>query len=932
MRPWIIDADDIDPSGDFRDSIERTPGINDFLGRSSSRFIVTATKGYGKTLLLKAKRISIQDEMVCVPANSLLDKPIGDTIFGRSMIEMLSGSTQHWRRIWRVAICCAVLKRLDLLGDLDVSGALARLLEHRHLESVVDHFVNILDMKPNEIIEAAGDTDRELVPRLRSIGTPVAVFIDSVDEYFNKHIGEADLAASQVGETSPEIWYLSQMALVEAAYELRRVTHHLKVFAAVRKEAYVRLSDGNAMGLQYSGSVVDLTYSKTDLREMVCDNVRAEARSNLVDPTQLRHDPIVAFVGRKTLRNSYTGEEEEVFDYFYRHTFQRPRDLMTIGARLSVLPPERRKDPETTKRVVNDAATETAGEYLAEIEPYLRGADLRRLWSIVPGPILTPAELDDVVVRFDAEGGGVGLGGRQMVTLLYKTGLLGYTVEDVAAGGLCQRFVAPGERTFDPDATLPATSNYLMHPALTEIISGRNRRYPTRIDRVNILGAGRPWRTPSPSTVTRRHFVLKADIRAFSRFMADAEMDQKVRKALAVAVQRHAEDAVYSEVVQGDEVTIVDDNAEGIISAAQRIMEDLYRVEGRPLLRVAIVYDTVRLEKVDGRVIVRGGAGLRLAARIEPLVRPNEIWVDELVKKALDDAAAFYTAEPLVPGDDVATEPGAPTFDVRKRDTDDFERRVARGEATSAVRRFCRPAIRRAGRIATMERRSPQLNFFPLHGPVVAGLIVVVGFLLVLLEINAVEYAYERIGMSPRSAVAYLIFSLLGSYVNIPVRRYHDDPVIVPRVVDAFAMRWRVVGPTPTREKGTVLAVNVGGAIAPTLLALRLMAVSGIWLQAAIAIVVVAVIVHAFARPIAGMGISVPMFIPPIAAVVVAWLISPRLAPAVAFCGGTLGTLIGADLSNLRKIRALGAPVASIGGAGTFDGIFVTGVLAVLLA
>ena len=42
--------------------------------------------------------------------------------------------------------------------------------------------------------------------------------------------------------------------------------------------------------------------------------------------------------------------------------------------------------------------------------------------------------------------------------------------------------------------------------------------------------------------------------------------------------------------------------------------------------------------------------------------------------------------------------------------------------------------------------------------------------------------------------------------------------------------------------------------------------------------------------------------------------------------------MIGADLTNLDKVRGLGASVASIGGAGTFDGIFLTGILAVLLA
>jgi uncharacterized membrane protein len=51
----------------------------------------------------------------------------------------------------------------------------------------------------------------------------------------------------------------------------------------------------------------------------------------------------------------------------------------------------------------------------------------------------------------------------------------------------------------------------------------------------------------------------------------------------------------------------------------------------------------------------------------------------------------------------------------------------------------------------------------------------------------------------------------------------------------------------------------------------------------------------------------------------------------VAYVSGVLGTLIGADLSNLGVIPKLGAPIASIGGAGTFDGVFLSGIIAVLL-
>ncbi|MGA9991623.1 MAG: DUF1614 domain-containing protein, partial [Thiobacillaceae bacterium] len=69
-----------------------------------------------------------------------------------------------------------------------------------------------------------------------------------------------------------------------------------------------------------------------------------------------------------------------------------------------------------------------------------------------------------------------------------------------------------------------------------------------------------------------------------------------------------------------------------------------------------------------------------------------------------------------------------------------------------------------------------------------------------------------------------------------------------------------------------------------------------------------------------------------LATAIVALALSRRHAAPLAYICGSLGTLIGADLLNLGKIQGLGAPIASIGGAGTFDGIFLTGLLAVLYA
>jgi uncharacterized membrane protein len=111
----------------------------------------------------------------------------------------------------------------------------------------------------------------------------------------------------------------------------------------------------------------------------------------------------------------------------------------------------------------------------------------------------------------------------------------------------------------------------------------------------------------------------------------------------------------------------------------------------------------------------------------------------------------------------------------------------------------------------------------------------------------------------------------------------------------------------------------------------------GAILPAAIGVAIVALVVNRFARPVPGMGIATPMFIPPIVAALTALVLTGIMTggayvDAVAFVSGVLGTLIGADLMNLNKLSTLGAPVASIGGAGTFDGVFLTGIVAVLLA
>jgi uncharacterized membrane protein len=130
----------------------------------------------------------------------------------------------------------------------------------------------------------------------------------------------------------------------------------------------------------------------------------------------------------------------------------------------------------------------------------------------------------------------------------------------------------------------------------------------------------------------------------------------------------------------------------------------------------------------------------------------------------------------------------------------------------------------------------------------------------------------------------------------------------------------------------TVVAVNVGGALVPAGLSLWLLVGRGLLGKGLVAVAAVTLVTHLLARPVRGLGIAVPVLAPPLAAAAAALLLEPAAPAGLAYAAGSLGTLIGADLLNLGKLRALAAPVVSIGGAGTFDGVFLSGIIAVLLA
>jgi len=203
--------------------------------------------------------------------------------------------------------------------------------------------------------------------------------------------------------------------------------------------------------------------------------------------------------------------------------------------------------------------------------------------------------------------------------------------------------------------------------------------------------------------------------------------------------------------------------------------------------------------------------------------------------------------------------------------------------------------------------------------------------LFMFIQIGVVTVAFDKLGLSQGSAMLLLITSLLGSSINLPL--FTVDATREPDARWAERLRWMTAMARRLDPKKVLIAVNVGGGIIPVAFTVYLLNHNP--LSPGIVLAAIAIqtgICYAFSRPVSGVGIGMPIFIAPITAAVTAVTLAPENSAPLAYIGGTLGVLLGADALRLRDVRSLGSPLASIGGAGTFDGVFITGLAAVLLA
>jgi uncharacterized membrane protein len=232
-------------------------------------------------------------------------------------------------------------------------------------------------------------------------------------------------------------------------------------------------------------------------------------------------------------------------------------------------------------------------------------------------------------------------------------------------------------------------------------------------------------------------------------------------------------------------------------------------------------------------------------------------------------------------------------------------------------------------------------RLFPIWGGLLCLLVLIALLALPLIVVDGYWHALRRLHLSHTVGVLVLLAILVGSWINLSLWRVPRDDfqVVLEEGWPGWLNRTWTAQPSPFE---TQVVLNLGGCAVPALLACYEVAVclsggSHVMVALVIAIFASVITCRATARIVPGAGIIIPALLPAMVAVGSVWLFLPSsgfetFRAPVAFVAGVAGPLIGADLLLLPEIKRTSAAVVSIGGAGTFDGIVLSGMLAALLA
>ena len=521
MKPWVVDAKDIEPEDldQFHGQLlHLNSQIADFLDPSATEeMLVIAPKGFGKTLLLKAKRQSMRQRYgTMLPERALVDKPSANPdLMSHREYGAVRETEAYWKALWSIALTLAVEKHLGVVPAA-LAGRSRRSCATRTCAAPATCSPICWPCRATPISRRSRTTWRICCRRSGGSTARSRMFVDNIDEYFEDFLA-ADLVDSEEQRAIyRSYWHFAQVGIALAARDLHAINNHVKIFASIRKEVFQRSFLGNPLGLQLAGSALDLHYAREDLIEIIRKNIDAERKRNLVEPGA--KDPWVRFLGPARHAASCT-RPPATRRRSARSGSATPsagRATSRSSAATSRRSIRRRRTRETVRQQITRSAAAIAQGFITEMSPHLPHFDREILFRLIRRNVIPRAELERWRRQYDRLFARKARRQRPVrchaFASMFKIGLLGYVGMHPETAELVQYFRHPGEVPLDRNDVLPDAEHFLIHPSLDLLIGGYNPDYFRHLDKLNVIGADRPWRA-----ARQTQFVLKGDVRGRAR-------------------------------------------------------------------------------------------------------------------------------------------------------------------------------------------------------------------------------------------------------------------------------------------------------------------------------------------------------------------------------------------------------------------------------
>lgn len=522
FSPWLVDADkiklhDFTTSG-IENFIIRTNEINTFLvsGIENSKFFIIGPKGLGKTLLLKLKSLQLREKSFQTLPRTLLCEKLEEINQQFDYGDLRDLETERmWKVIWELCICCWILRSYNHPLPEEIS----KIIKNANtLSLILRQLLTIGTKNINKIYLKYNNSElRPIINDASELGIgQVALFIDNIDEAFTDHVGESlkkiIINQSKNYLVSKDIWVNAQTAIIKVAKQLMQSNSHLKIFASIRSEAFNQIV--NMEKIQISDMCIFLNYNKDQIKQIFIKNIKETEPDRLVYPKE--SDSIKAFTGFSHIHHSFVKNEkgefeiEELFDFIYRHTFGRPREIVLMGQEIYNLDPHERTI-EKIFELVNKISNKLF-EYLElEIIPYFDLEVFKDFCKEVRKNVFNLKTAERAYKTFLEENKL-----EHICSYYWNIGLLGVVKQSGKEDEQIQVFRPVGQYSLSEDK-IPENSYFLLHPATYAVLEEQLFDRNTFFDKSNIVGYNRLFIEPKLPIIKRRiHLHLGMDRDALS--------------------------------------------------------------------------------------------------------------------------------------------------------------------------------------------------------------------------------------------------------------------------------------------------------------------------------------------------------------------------------------------------------------------------------